>query len=284
MRPDQPSWTARSVATSVLLLHDDVTYGRLVDPLSVDMTLRILGHGSSASAVASSLLNLEAVREMRLLIESWVIPGLSIHIAARKRWIEMRAREYLVGPRTQLVVLGAGYDTLAFRLQAELQGLSAWEIDHPATQECKRRALDPLTSSTDSLFYLSSDFADSSPAAALCAHAHWDPTVPTVFVTEGLLMYLDSAAARRLLLLPHDLGASDGLMIGSALCPDQENRLRLQGSSEWIDRSLALAREPFPMGPREAGARDADDAVGVPFDRDDGCRNGAFRTAREAQP
>jgi O-methyltransferase involved in polyketide biosynthesis len=59
----------------------------------------------------------------------------------RKLFVEDEARRALAGGVRQLVVLGAGYDPLAIRLCLEMPDLRAFEVDHPPTQDVKRRAL-----------------------------------------------------------------------------------------------------------------------------------------------
>jgi len=89
------------------------------------------------------------------------------------------------------VVVGAGYDTRAWRLRRP--GVACFEVDHPATQADKR-----ARAPSDGPTYVPLDLVEGSIAAALPRHG-FAPERPTVFVVEGLTMYLDEAVVARLL-------------------------------------------------------------------------------------
>jgi len=96
----------------------------------------------------------------------------------------------------QVVLLGAGLDTRAFRL-AWLSGLVVFELDREDVLAFKDDVLDGLGATPK---------AERRPVAAdLCddwavplAAAGFDPTVPTAWLAEGVLLYLPSAAERNL--------------------------------------------------------------------------------------
>ena len=66
--------------------------------------------------------------------------GLRFFIAARSRIAEEAARQAIEEGARQIVVLGAGLDTFAYRLEGK-DGLRVFEVDHTATQAEKRRRL-----------------------------------------------------------------------------------------------------------------------------------------------
>src|ERR1700677_1161278 len=68
--------------------------------------------------------------------------GLRFFIAARSRIAEEAARQAIEEGARQIVVLGAGLDTFAYRLEGKDE-LRVFEVDHPATQAEKRRRLAP---------------------------------------------------------------------------------------------------------------------------------------------
>jgi methyltransferase (TIGR00027 family) len=94
----------------------------------------------------------------------------------------------------QLVVLGAGLDTRAFRVAA-LAGADVFEVDHPATQAYKRRKAEHLPRRARSLTYVAVDFERDDLVARLAASGH-RPEVPTVWISEGVVMYLSTSALR----------------------------------------------------------------------------------------
>lgn len=71
--------------------------------------------------------------------------GLNHHVALRTRAIDDAVREAVRLGATQLVVLGAGLDSRAMRLE-ELAGVRVFEVDHPSTQRYKVERLASLRS------------------------------------------------------------------------------------------------------------------------------------------
>src|SRR3954462_12089822 len=96
-------------------------------------------------------------------------PRLRWFIAARSRIAEEALTAAVNKGATQLVVLGAGYDTLAYR--TPLAGrLRIFEVDFPATQARKREMLAAAQISVpDTLTYVPVDFERQTLAEALDA-------------------------------------------------------------------------------------------------------------------
>jgi methyltransferase (TIGR00027 family) len=93
----------------------------------------------------------------------------------------------------QLILLGAGLDARALRLRH--LGLRVFEIDHPATQEKKRRLAGPGTAG-DAATFVAWDF-EHDPLAALpqrLADVGYRRDEPSCVVWEGVTMYLSEAA------------------------------------------------------------------------------------------
>jgi methyltransferase (TIGR00027 family) len=121
----------------------------------------------------------------------------------RMAYEKVRACAELMVPRTvaidealgargagQLVVLGAGLDTRAWRL-AGLARTDVWEVDHPASQQDKRARLaeaEPALAAR-SVRFVPVDFAVDDLGAALDAAGH-DPSAPTTWLWEGVVPYL----------------------------------------------------------------------------------------------
>ena len=119
-------------------------------------------------------------------IRFFVVARSAIAEGALKRGVE----EHGVG---QLVVLGAGLDTFAYRNPFEGR-LRVFEVDHPATQAWKRRRLDeagiPIPAS---LTYVPVDFEREDVTERLAA-AGLKPGVRTVFTWLGVVPYLTKEA------------------------------------------------------------------------------------------
>ncbi len=65
------------------------------------------------------------------------MPGWSNSIRARVRYFDDRIEKAAAEGFTQLVILGAGYDTRAYRIPALKERMTIFEVDHPQTIERK---------------------------------------------------------------------------------------------------------------------------------------------------
>lgn len=94
----------------------------------------------------------------------------------------------------QLVVLGAGLDTRAYGPLAKMN-LKMFELDMAATQQAKRRAVKRAKLDFDHVHYVVVDFADPNWINALVA-SPYDPAKTTIFLWEGVTLYLSEANVR----------------------------------------------------------------------------------------
>ncbi len=88
-----------------------------------------------------------------------------------------------------MVVLGAGWDTRAWGLLADAD-VRVFELDKPASQAAKRSAVEAAGLPPDRVTFVSTDFVEKSWLEAL-TEAGFDPTLPTFFLLEGLIYYLN---------------------------------------------------------------------------------------------
>ncbi len=112
-------------------------------------------------------------------------------ITARHRWIDDALLAALDGIE-QVVVLGAGFDSRAWRLAGPLAGRPVLEVDHPATA-ARKQAL-ALRAGLKLPFRLQADLA-REPLADALARARLAAGRPTFVIWEGVSMYLDRADA-----------------------------------------------------------------------------------------
>jgi len=91
-------------------------------------------------------------------------------------------------PVEQFVILGAGLDTRAWRLDA-LAGAAVFEVDHPDTQALKRRRAERMPAKAREVRFVATDFHEDDMTRALLA-AGYDTSCPTFWLWEGVTMYL----------------------------------------------------------------------------------------------
>ena len=112
------------------------------------------------------------------------------YLAARTLFYDQAVRDGLDRGVTQVVILDAGYDSRAWRLARH--GVRFFEVDHPATQADKRRRA-PAGGPT----YVAADLEVDDVAESLRAAGLSDEE-STLYVAEGLIMYLAEDRVRRL--------------------------------------------------------------------------------------
>jgi len=168
----QPSRTAFGAAV-LRAAHQVLEDGRVFrDPLA----LRIVGaDAQSLRAEADS-----------------TTAGLRRFVAARQRFAEDALAIARTRRTTQLVVLGAGLDTYAYRCDAS--GLRIFEVDHPATRVWKRKLLaDAAIAVPDAMTFVPVDFERDTLATKLCDNG-FDPTRRSFFTWLGVVPYLTHPA------------------------------------------------------------------------------------------
>ena len=116
-------------------------------------------------------------------------------VVLRSRWSESRLELAVERGVSQLVLLGAGFETFAYRQPAWAAGLRIYEIDHHASQEDKRRRLAragvPLPANLE---FVAIDFERTTLRDGLRASA-LDFSRPAFFSCLGVLGYLSREAA-----------------------------------------------------------------------------------------
>ena len=162
-------------------------------------------------------------------------------IAARTEFVDQQVTTALAAGVRQVVICGAGLDDRALRFRTE--GVRFFEVDHPATQADKRRRLRELGAEADGPILIPCDLQVAPVAAALAAAGH-DPAQPTLFLCEGLLIYLDLVACERLL---SDLAAcaSPGSTLAVTLSTYASQRSAAEVTADANARRRTGAAEPW---------------------------------------
>ena len=220
----QPSLTAFGAAAH-RAAHQVLDRGRIfLDPLA----LRILG--TDAEAAIQEAKDDSSRRILRFFI------------AIRARFAEDALAAALARGTRQVVVLGAGLDTYAYRAALD-EGVRVFEVDHPVTQAWKRERLVaaeiPLPRH---LTFTAVDFERETLADGLLA-AGFDPTAPTFFTWLGVVPYLSEDA------IFSTLGFIAALSGGAQVVFDYGNPPALESPEEaYTTAHQALARRVASVG------------------------------------
>jgi methyltransferase (TIGR00027 family) len=121
-------------------------------------------------------------------------PGGIGHIVARTKHYDDYLKTCIEDGIEQLVILGAGYDSRAYRFD-ELKGrVKVFEVDHPTTQRVKKEKVRKIFGSfPDHVVYVPIDF-DKEKLEEKLLESGYDENLKTLFMWEGVVMYLTAEA------------------------------------------------------------------------------------------
>ena len=196
MRKDKPSRTAYKVALNILTLGTKPKMDEVLPTGIVEATKKLL---LASGAAGATIVRWSRSRRMVSVYEAfdWMMPGQFEAFGYRKAFCERQVRDGIGAGATQVLVLGAGYDTMGWRLAPEFPGVNFFEIDQPATACLKAKGIEAM-GQRDNLCLVPEDLGKRKLVDVLKANAVWDQTAHTVIVAEGLLMYLPPDAVRDL--------------------------------------------------------------------------------------
>jgi methyltransferase (TIGR00027 family) len=245
MKPDKPSNTALVVAAGLQLAPPHAALP--ADALRRGEQLLRLAHPRLAA-----LLRKAWFRTLCNLLERATLPGICLHFALRKRLLRQHAQAALGAGCTQVVVLGAGLDTLCLELKESWPDLRCIEIDHPATQAVKRNAMKHTTLAGNAIDFIAADLARQELAALLKAHPGFCADARTLFVAEGVLMYMPLDAVRRLF-AQMAAAAPRSQVAFTWFEPLADGRPNFRQRSRPVDHWLRWRGEPFMSGVARTG-------------------------------
>ncbi len=149
----------------------------------------------------------------------------------------------------QLVVLGAGLDTRAYGPLAD-RGIAMFELDLAATQSAKCAAAARAGLDTGRVTYVAVDFEAPDWIEALIA-TRYDPTEKTIFLWEGVTLYLSETEVRATLEAIRTNAAPGSVVILDLYGARMRDMARkgalartLEATDEALGFSLDLATDP----------------------------------------
>lgn len=197
-------------------------------------------------------------------------PGARTSAIARTRLIdELWSRALQDGIR-QIVILGAGFDSRAYRVP-ESRSAIVFEVDHPVTLYAKRQRLSQVMPVMPrNVRFVDIDFNQQSLPVAL-AEAGFDSSLPALFLWEGVTNYLTRDAVdstlryvgtqppgSRVVFTYVDRGVLDG-------------SVHFEGAPDLL-RAVARLGEPWTFGLCPAEVPDFLRERGLELDHDAGAR------------
>lgn len=123
-----------------------------------------------------------------------LFPGIGNSIVARVRYFDDFVRASADAGIRQLVILGAGYDTRAYRIGNLNRDVRVFEVDRPDTQAVKIRKIREIFGSLpENVTFVPLDLGREDFGKLLAADT-FDVSERTLVLLEGLVMYIPPAA------------------------------------------------------------------------------------------
>jgi methyltransferase (TIGR00027 family) len=181
----------------------------------------------------------------------------------RTRFIDDALERAVTDGATQVVILGAGLDSHAYRCRELLARVGIFEVDRPAMQEMKKRRVRAVIGSPPAnLTYVPADLQREDLPDVLARHG-CDPRQQTFFIFEGVTMYLPEEAVKRVFRL------AAASAPGSAIVFDFVSRAMIESiariditkvpedAKAFVEQFLSVTRhEPWIFGLPLDGERD----------------------------
>lgn len=198
-------------------------------------------------------LNLPVIRNTLKSIYAKKIPGGFPYIVAKSRAIDGLLEESLSqGNIQQLVFLGAGYDTRAYRYQKQLTHTRIFEIDHPEILERKKALIDKQQLNLDNLAYCAADFEGKDEfTIRWLQNQGINLDVKTLFIIDGVSYFISPEAFDNVIEVIAQFKEGSELIFDYAYHEILENKT-YRGSEEF-KTSLKSMGEPVVNGIKENG-------------------------------
>ena len=173
-------------------------------------------------------------------------PGIRGALLCRTRSIDDMVRAGLARSLRNVVILGAGLDTRAYRLP-ELATARVFELDLPHVQASKRERLSrALVASESHVRFVPIDFNVEPFDTALTASG-FDASQPALFIWEGVTQYLQPAAVDAVLRTIASLAPGSELVFTYVLEEAVTGRFRADRSEDFR-RVTSRLPEPWLFG------------------------------------
>ncbi len=191
-------------------------------------------------------------RNVRLwVLKNKTAPGVYEFMLARTAFFDELVEQALRANLPQIVILGAGYDSRAYRFKDLFQDTHLFELDAAPTQGRKREILRqagiPLP---ENLVFVPVNFVTADLGLVL-AQAGFDQTQQTLFVWEGVTYYLSVETVDLMLRTIHSISP-----VGSSLCFDYAALSRQTLDDAGVKKLRDIMKEKHSDEPTRFGIPD----------------------------
>ena len=164
---------------------------RLIETIA-DADKRVINDPYADSFVIGSGFIKLMGHKLNIWLSEKLAPGFHEHLISRTKYIDELIQKSAVNGTEQYVILGAGYDSRAHRLELP-SSLKIFEVDQPEVSDNKLAKLPKELPNSDNVTYVNIDFSYQSLTEQLIG-AGFDQNKSTIFTLEGVSQYITKEA------------------------------------------------------------------------------------------
>lgn len=270
MKQGRISQTALKVALGLITLSVKDDWSQRLPPDLVEITERLL-LASGSPGYGPGLMRMSKQRWMIRVyqFQDRMMPGQWEGFGHRKVFMNQQVEAAIEQGARQVLVLGAGFDTLCLRLAPKYPEVRFVEIDHPSTSVAKARGIEKV-GQPENMIRIAADLGERSLPKVLSEDGHWDASQRSVIVAEGLFQYLTDEEVR-------------GLLTDAAVCTSPGSRIAfshaIPGDRKLLSALVRLISEPWKSEVRSEDLPSYIDGTGWAMisDVDDDAEHGVER-------
>lgn len=169
-------------------------------------------------------------------------------LTARTKHIDATLVEAAQDGAQQVVILGAGFDTRAYRFHEKFPKIRFFEVDLPAMVAVKKKAVkEKLCYAPSMVSYVAIDF-EKQKLGEVLTRAGFRKDLKTLFIWEGVAMYLDETAVASTLQFIAKNSAPGSLVVFDYLLPEVVDGTSKDEYAQEVSGLVASFGEPFKWG------------------------------------
>ncbi len=236
MKQGRISQTALKVALGMITLSVKDDWAKRLPPGLVELTERLL-LASGSPGYGPRLMRASRKPWMVRVyeIQDRMMPGQWEGFGHRKIFMQQQVERAIGEGARQVLVLGAGFDTLCLRLAPKHGDVRFFEVDHPTTSAAKAKGVAEI-GRPENMVQIAADLGEQALSKVLSEDGRWDASRPSVTLAEGLLQYLTDDEVR-------------GLLQEAAACTSPGSRLvfthAIPGERRILSTMVRLIGEPW---------------------------------------
>lgn len=188
MKPEQLSKTAAFIGIKFYGLTQDHRFAQLFNKETIAFYENIVKYLPAPLRYYHYWLKHRWVRNLYMWSEELLLPGDLLHIIARKWYIRKQVAKLATKGFEQIIVLGAGFDDLAFDFSQK--GCSCFEFDVPYMARRKRTFFQDFYPQKNYPAVIDSYLPKNSIGNQIKSYPEINPHKKTIVIAEGFFDYL----------------------------------------------------------------------------------------------